>query len=142
MHETAIINFVIENFNYICIPIGFVARYLFKKLFGHRESDSQEITPHSEVFLDKIHEYMRELRESRDDAIEDRAQLLMRNKALREKVKELRKTAETLTLQISTHQTSEDQLRIRYDELSLRFEDLLKKHETLLLANPTTTDKV
>lgn len=130
MHETTIINFVLENFNYICIPLGFLARYIFKLLMGQPGEHMSDASPQTEIFVEKIYEYMKELRSGRDDAIEERAQLLVRNKVLREKIRELHKSITELNDQLKVQQEIEDKLRARYDDLDTRYDKLRIQHET------------
>ena len=130
MHETTIINFVLENFNYICIPIGFLARYVFKLMLGQSGEHMGDTSPQTEIFVEKIYDYMKELRTGRDDAIEERAQLLVRNKVLREKVRELHKEITTLNEQVKAQQETEDKLRDRYDDLDARYDALRIQLET------------
>lgn len=137
MQEMEVIRFLLENANYICIPLGFVARYFLRLLFKSKEESDIDVSPQTEVFVDKIYEYMKELRDGRDDAIEERAQLLMRNKVLRDKLKDLKKITDTLNTQIAAHLDTAVKLKARYDELDLRYDELLRQHEVLLLTKPT-----
>jgi uncharacterized membrane protein YccC len=116
MLHSELIDFLIQNAGYFCVPIGIAFKYL-ASLLGHHHSGS-ESKKRNELLMARAYDHMHELLERGDHALEERMQLLLKNK-------ELAETISVLTSTVEGKQKEIDELQDLYDALQLKYDALL-----------------